>query len=72
MEEKNKIYLKALGRFFLLWIVAGIVADLFFAALRLSRVAPLSGLIGFIAGILYALKKYKEEIKKLKTNEPKN
>ena len=65
MKEKGKIYLKALGRFLLLWIGIGTMLGILFALLGLSKFRAFSGAIGFIIGFLYARKKYIEEIKQI-------
>ncbi|MEK7624355.1 MAG: hypothetical protein AAB404_01320 [Patescibacteria group bacterium] len=65
MKKKSKIYLKALGRFLLLWIGIGIILDILRALLGLSKFKEFSGAIGFIIGFLYARKKYIKEIKQI-------
>ncbi|MEK7657598.1 MAG: hypothetical protein AAB366_00130 [Patescibacteria group bacterium] len=65
MKAKNKIYLKALGRFLLLWTTIGIISGIFLALLGLSKLRIFSGGVGFIIGFLYTRKKYIEEMKQI-------
>jgi len=65
MKEKSKIYLKALGRFLLVWMGIGTIIGISLALLGLSELRVFSGAICFIIGFLYARKKYIEEIKRI-------